>query len=130
MEKVTDRKPAQLNGQNGASKVKTEAKAEKETPKKETPVIPIATPQDRFNKMEQFSNLRGKFERLRKLDHDLKNFKIGNDGLNSKIELVNGEGARVTIAKPEVMERVLELCQQELNSSLQKAQEEVMNFEI
>lgn len=138
MEKTKDRKPAEKKEEKKTSKPvasqngkATPTKAEKPQEQKPEPkTVQLLTPSDRFAKAEQFMNLQSRYERLKGLSNNVKNFKLNDDNLNSKIKLVNGQGGEVTISHPDAIREVLQICESKLNTALAETELEVMSFNV
>jgi hypothetical protein len=134
MEKVTDKaknsKMTETKGKTPPISENGRTEPKKEEATKEVKTIAMVSPSDRFARAEQFANLKMKYDNIKKLDNDLKNFKIGNDSVRSTIKLTNLTGAEILIGKPEVMEEVLTICQTHINRSLVATELEVLDFTV
>ena len=125
-------KKAKSNGQeakksdNKANESKGQATPE---PKPATRVLPIATASDRLSKFEQFQKLGGRYDFLKAKDNELKNFKVSQDGTLAKVTLAC-PGANVEISASPIIEKIVELCEQELDVLLKKAETEIVEFHI
>jgi hypothetical protein len=109
-----------------ATESKPEAKTEQRPAIK---MLTMARASDRLGKFEQFQKLGERFEFLKEKDKELKSFTISQDGTVAKISL-ECQGAKVMISNSAIIEKVVEVCQKELDVLLDKTEKEVLEFVI
>lgn len=112
---------------NDVVKAATPSAEKKEA--KETKLIPIVTPADRFAKANQFHKLQLRYEYLKTKEEELAGFTFGNDGMTSEIYLKHSNG-EIKIGNPDIMKKVVDMCKKELDNLIDQAEEEVLNFNI
>lgn len=88
------------------------------------------TAEERIKRIGQFEALSKRFQTLKDKDNDLKLFIAGNDKMTAKISLENQAGFKFDVRNSNVIERVLNTMQTELNILLLEAENEVLTFEI
>lgn len=88
------------------------------------------TAEQRIKRIEQFKALSERFQTLKDKDNDLKLFIAGNDKMTARVNLENQAGFKMDIRNSNVIEKVLNTMQDELNILLSEAENEVLNFEI
>ena len=101
-----------------------EAMIEKFVPK--TP----PTAEERISRIEHFEALSKRFKLLKEKSNDLKMFDAGNDRTNAKIILKNSSGFEFGVSNSNVIKKVRDTMDTELNILLTEAENEVLNFEI
>jgi hypothetical protein len=105
-------------------KATVSAKIEKLTQK----VPPTA--EERIGRIEHFEALSKRFKQLKEKANDLKMFDAGNDKTNAKIALKNSSGFEFSVSNSNVIKKVRDAMETELNILLAEAENEVLNFEI
>jgi hypothetical protein len=103
--------------------------AEKQPEEKAAKLVPMTSAADRLKKVEQFQKLGERFDFLKGKDQELKNFTISQDGVLAKITLAC-PGGTVEISNSLIIEKVVQLCQSELDQLLAKTEAEILTFVI
>ena len=93
------------------------------------PKIP-PTAEERISRIEHFEALSKRFKHLKEKANDLKMFDAGNDKTNAKIALKNSSGFEFSVSNSNVIKKVRDAMETELNVLLTEAENEVLNFEI
>lgn len=93
------------------------------------PKIP-PTAEERISRIEHFEALSKRFKHLKEKANDLKMFDAGNDKTNAKIALKNSSGFEFSVSNSNVIKKVRDAMEAELNILLAEAENEVLNFEI
>ena len=88
------------------------------------------TAEERIGRIEHFEALSKRFKLLKEKSSDLKMFDAGNDRTNAKIILKNSSGFEFSVSNSNVIKKVRDAMEQELNILLAEAENEVLNFEI
>lgn len=88
------------------------------------------TAEERIGRIEHFEALSKRFRLLKEKSNDLKMFDAGNDRTNAKIILKNSSGFEFSVSNSNVIKKVRDAMEQELNILLAEAENEVLNFEI
>jgi len=88
------------------------------------------TAEERIGRIEHFEALSKRFRLLKEKSNDLKMFDAGNDRTNAKIILKNSSGFEFSVSNSNVIKKVRDAMEQELNTLLAEAENEVLNFEI
>lgn len=96
---------------------------------KYVPKIP-PTAEERIGRIEHFEALSKRFRLLKEKSNDLKMFDAGNDRTNAKIILKNSSGFEFSVSNSNVIKKVRDAMEAELNILLAEAENEVLNFEI
>jgi hypothetical protein len=94
-----------------------------------TPKAP-PTAEERIGRIEHFEALSKRFKQLKEKANDLKMFDAGNDKTNAKIALKNSSGFEFSVSNSNVIKKVRDAMEKELNILLSDAENEVLNFEI
>jgi hypothetical protein len=94
-----------------------------------TPKAP-PTAEERIGRIEHFEALSKRFKQLKEKANDLKMFDAGNDKTNAKIALKNSSGFEFSVTNSNVIKKVRDAMEKELNILLSDAENEVLNFEI
>jgi hypothetical protein len=94
-----------------------------------TPKAP-PTAEERIGRIEHFEALSKRFKQLKEKANDLKMFDAGNDKTNAKIALKNSSGFEFSVTNSNVIKKVRDAMEKELNILLLDAENEVLNFEI
>jgi hypothetical protein len=89
----------------------------------------VPTVSERLERLEKFQQAAKKYNLLKDKEKELVYFQNTQSGILGHILLVC-EGAEVKISKTEVIEKVLNVCLSELAEHLEKAEEEIKNFNI
>jgi hypothetical protein len=108
-----------------------ELKAEEQnkTIEKFRPKTP-ATAEERIQRILHFDAVSKRFIHLKEKSNDLKMFDAGNDKINAKIILQNQAGFKFEVSNSNVIKKVRDAMENELNILLNEAENEVLNFEI
>ena len=88
------------------------------------------TAEERIGRIEHFEALSKRFKLLKEKSSDLKMFDAGNDRTNAKIILKNSSGFEFSVSNSNVIKKVRDAMESELNILLSEAENEVLNFEI
>jgi hypothetical protein len=88
------------------------------------------TAEERISRIGHFEALSKRFNHLKEKANDLKMFDAGNDKTNAKIALKNSSGFEFSVSNSNVILKVRDAMEKELNILLTEAENEVLNFEI
>jgi hypothetical protein len=88
------------------------------------------TAEERIGRIEHFEALSKRFKLLKEKSSELKMFDAGNDRTNAKIILKNSSDFEFSVSNSNVIKKVRDAMEQELNILLSEAENEVLNFEI
>lgn len=88
------------------------------------------TAEERINRIEHFEAVSRRFKQLKEKSNDLKMFDAGNDKTNAKIILKNSEGFEFNVSNSNVIKKVRDAMETELNILLSEAENEILIFEI
>jgi hypothetical protein len=88
------------------------------------------TAEERIQKKEQFDAVAKRFSHLKEKSNELKMFDAGNDKINAKIILQNQAGFKFEVSNSNVIKKVRDAMESELNILLSEAENEVLTFEI
>jgi hypothetical protein len=91
---------------------------------------PILTAEARIERMKQFEALSTRFGALKDKSNELKTYKAGNDKINAKITFQNAQGFKMEVQNSNVIQKLVEAAENELNILLSEAENEVLTFEI
>lgn len=94
-----------------------------------TPKTP-PTAEERIGRIQHFEAHSKRFKHLKEKSNDLKMFDAGNDKTNAKIVLKNSAGFEFEVTNSNVIKKVRDAMETELNILLAEAENEVLNFEI
>jgi hypothetical protein len=117
---ITENKESALNDKKEAVK----AMIEKFTPKAPP------TAEERIQRIEHFEAVSKRFKLLKEKANELKMFDAGNDKTNAKIVLKNSSGFEFSVTNSNVIKKVRDAMESELNILLNEAESEILNFEI
>jgi hypothetical protein len=88
------------------------------------------TAKERIGRKQLFDEVSKRYEHLENKSNDLKMFDAGNDKINAKIILKNQAGFEFEVSNSNVIKKVRDAMETELNILLAEAENEVLNFEI
>jgi hypothetical protein len=88
------------------------------------------TAKERISRKALFDEVSKRYEHLENKSNDLKMFDAGNDKINAKIILKNQAGFEFEVSNSNVIKKVRDAMETELNILLAEAENEVLNFEI
>ena len=88
------------------------------------------TAEERIGRIQHFEAHSKRFKHLKEKSNDLKMFDAGNDKTNAKIVLKNSAGFEFEVSNSNVIKKVRDAMEAELNILLSEAENEVLNFEI
>lgn len=88
------------------------------------------TAKERIGRKTLFDEVSKRYEHLEKKANDLKMFHAGNDKITAKIILKNQAGFEFEVSNSNVIKKVTDTMESELNILLSEAENEVLNFEI
>lgn len=120
---------------NGAKAVPpataTKANAKTTNAKKEEmkPILETKA-EKRLKNFDSFQSLCKKFNFLKGKADDLNAYLISRDGLKETLTIENTDGQVFEISNSGIIGKILEMCQEELFSLLDKTENDVVNFEI
>ena len=129
----------EVNGEKKAQTLPTPKKEEATAQEKKTTFeamvekfIPqvAKTAEERIQKKEQFDAVAKRFSHLKEKSNELKMFDAGNDKINAKIILQNQAGFKFEVSNSNVIKKVRDAMESELNILLSEAENEVLNFDI
>jgi len=111
-------------------KVAKSPKVDTKAVKKAVLKVVVPSAEDRIKRMENFQIVTKKFQHLKTKNDDLKKFNISGDGTRERLILSNAAGFNFEVTNSQVMEKVTELLQNELDSLLVVSEKEVQEFEV
>ncbi len=88
------------------------------------------TAEQRIKNSEIFTKLAEKFQFLRQKKDHLVSFMASRDGLKEKLYIVSDNEQNFEISNSRIIEKILEVCDNELDELLQKSETEVSTFII
>jgi hypothetical protein len=88
------------------------------------------TAEERIQRITHFDATSKRYKHLKEKANDLKMFDAGNDKINAKIILKNQTGFEFEVSNSNVIKKVRDTMEEELNILLAEAENEVLNFEI
>lgn len=88
------------------------------------------TAEERIQRIEHFEAVSKRFKQLKEKANDLKMFDAGNDKTNAKIVLKNSSGFEFSVTNSNVIKKVRDAMEAELNILLNEAESEILTFEI
>lgn len=88
------------------------------------------TAEERIQKKDQFDAVAKRFSHLKQKSNELKMFDAGNDKINAQIILQNQAGFKFEVSNSNVIKKVRDAMEAELNILLAEAENEVLTFEI
>lgn len=88
------------------------------------------TAEKRLKNLENFQKVCGKFNFLKTKSDELNSYLLGRDGMREKIIIECSDGEDFEISNSAIIGKVLQLCQTELFELLEKAEKEVLNYQI
>ena len=108
-----------------------------EEPKKQIPAMiekfaekQKPTAEDRISRIAHFEAHSRRFQLLKDKSNDLKMFDAGNDKTNAKIILKHNAGFEFEVSNSNVIKKVRDAMETELNILLSEAENEILTFEI
>lgn len=88
------------------------------------------TAEERIQGIAHFEAISKRYSHLKEKANDLKMFDAGNDKINAKIILKNQSGFEFDCSNSNVIKKVRDAMEIELNILLNEAENEVLTFEI
>ena len=88
------------------------------------------TAEERINRIPLFEELSKRYKLLKEKSNDLKMFTAGNDKTNAKIIFKNAQGFEFEIRNSNVIQKLTQEAQNELNILLIDANNEILTFEM
>lgn len=88
------------------------------------------TAEERIQRISHFEAVSKRFKILKEKSNDLKMFDAGNDQTNAKIILKNSGGFEFSVSNSNVIKKVRDTMETELNILLTEAENEILTFEI
>jgi hypothetical protein len=88
------------------------------------------TAEEKIKRVAEFEALSKRYTQLKEKQHELNLFVAGNDKTNAKVSLENQAGFKMEIRNSNVINKVLNTMQDELNILLLEADNEVLTFQI
>lgn len=112
------------NSEKEKEEQKNEAKAEIKK------MFLVQTADDRISKAKVFNELVKKCEDLKRVNEDFNIFKASSDDTKCKIELTSVAGYNFSVHNPETFKKVLEVIGADLEQVKQKAENDLLIFDI
>ena len=88
------------------------------------------TAEERIQSISHFEAISKRYSHLKEKANDLKMFDAGNDKINAKIILKNQAGFEFEVSNSNVIKKVRDAMETELNILLSEAENEVLTFQI
>lgn len=88
------------------------------------------TADERIQRIAHFEAVSKRFKILKEKSNDLKMFDAGNDQTHAKIILKNSRGFEFSVSNSNVIKKVRDAMETELNILLSEAENEILTFEI
>lgn len=88
------------------------------------------TADERIQRISHFEEVSKRFKILKEKSNDLKMFDAGNDQIHAKIILKNSGGFEFSVTNSNVIKKVRDTMEAELNILLSDAENEILTFEI
>lgn len=88
------------------------------------------TAEQRIKNSEIFAKLADKFQFLRQKKDHLTSFMASRDGLKEKLYIVSDNEENFEISNSRIIEKILDVCNEELDELLEKSKTEVSTFII
>ena len=88
------------------------------------------TADERIQRISHFEAVSKRYQILKEKSNDLKMFDAGNDQTNAKIILRNSGGFEFNVSNSNVIKKVRDTMEAELNILLSEAENEILTFEI
>jgi hypothetical protein len=88
------------------------------------------TADERIQRISHFEAVSKRFKVLKEKSNELKMFDAGNDQTNAKIILKNSGGFEFSVSNSNVIKKVRDTMEAELNILLADAENEILTFEI
>lgn len=88
------------------------------------------TAEERIIRISQFEAVSKRFKLLKQKSDELKMWNAGNDKSNATINLKNSSGFEFAVSNSFVIQKVLNVMQQELDILLGETEIEILTFEI
>lgn len=114
--------------QEEATKTAQAAKVENATAKVKSILNPSAD--GRIKKLENFQLLANRYSFLKRKQDELERFILSSDGTKEKVILSNASGFSIEVSNTQVIEKVQELIQAELDTFVKASEKEIVNFQI
>ncbi len=124
--KSTQKQPKDVQSLKIAKTQKATEEAKKEALLKV--VVPSAD--DRIKRMENFQIVTKKYQHLKTKNEELKKFNISSDGTRERLILHNAADFNFEVTNSQVMQKVVNLLQSELDILLVDSEKEVREFEV
>lgn len=84
----------------------------------------------RIKSLDQMNILAEKFNFLEKKQDELNKFILSSDGTKERITLSNSTGFIFEVSNSQTIEKVLDLIKEDLNLFIEKAEKEILNFNV
>lgn len=84
----------------------------------------------RIKKLENFQLLASRYNFLKNKQDELERFILSSDGTKEKVVLSNASGFSIEVSNTQVVEKVQNLVQAELEAFLKLSEKEIVNFQI
>lgn len=97
-----------------------------------TPINAIInpTPEDKIQRAENFAILAKRHNFLKTKKEELDRFIISSDGTKEKIILQNADGFAFEVSNTQVIEKVVDVVQNELATFINHSSNEILNYSI
>lgn len=84
----------------------------------------------KIKKARQFNLLAEKFETLKAKKDELDNFIISSDGTKETIHLQNAKGAKFVVSNSQVIEKVIDVLTDQLDTFIDYSEKQIQAFQI
>lgn len=118
------------NGKSVANSEKTKNEELQEKKKELNSILSPPTADQRIKNAEIFTRLADKYQFLRKKKDHLTSFMASRDGLKEKLYIVSDSEENFEISNTRIIEKILTVCELELDELLQQSEIEVSTFSI
>lgn len=122
-------KTATANSSNNLKKVEDQKPQETKTTQTISDLV-NPTAESRIKRMENFGILAKKHTFLQNKKNELERFEISQDGTKEKLTLSNANGFVFEVSNTQVMEKVVDLLNGELELFLAQSNKEILSYSI
>ncbi len=88
------------------------------------------TAEQRLQNLERFKILGEKHTFLKGKEDELSKFIISSDGTRERVTLSNASGFTFEVSNSQTLEKVVSIIEQDLNTFVQKSEQEILSFQI
>jgi len=129
--KIVPTAPNVANNGKSVATSETAKNAELQEKKKEiNKILSPPTADQRIKNAEIFTRLAEKYQFLRKKKDHLSSFMASRDGLKEKLFIVSDSEENFEISNTRIIEKILNVCETELDELLKQSEIEVSTFSI